>query len=235
MIINPADRLIFREPIGTVAFPAGGWAVPPHFARCWGKMVAHNYENLLEPNQFVHLDDEPTTYHSAARNALAKRFMGDWLIQFDTDHEFEPDIVSRMVRLVWKWDVDVLTAVYRYRVPPYFPNLFWWDDTTQAFVKIASMDWDVPLTEIKCSGAGCLLVRRKVFDRIREELKEEPFDIIHPYSEDFSFYRRCMKLGIKTYVAPRIYSSHLVVNAITHEHFNGANVQTEALQVNATR
>jgi hypothetical protein len=41
-------------------------------------------------------------------------------------------------------------------------------------------------------------------------------------------------LGIKTYVAPRIYSSHLVVNGIAHEHYDRASVQTEALQVNGT-
>lgn len=233
MIINPNEKLIFREPIGTVAFMGGGWAMPPQFTRSWGKMIQHNTENLVEPNQFVHIDDETTSYHAASRNALAKRFMGDWVVMFDADHEFEPDIVSRMVRLVWKWDVDVLTAVYRYRVPPYLPNLFWWDEPTQAFVKIASMDWTLPLTEIKCSGAGCLLVRRKVFDRIREELKEEPFDIIHPYSEDFSFYRRCIKLGIKTYVSPRIYSSHLMVRPVTHEDYDASQLQTETIKTNA--
>lgn len=226
MIVQSSDRLILREPIGTCAFLAGGWATPPNFTRSWGKMIACNYENILKPHEFVHLDDEPTSYHAAARNALARRFMGDWLVMFDGDHEFEPDIVVRLVGLIRKWDVDVLTSVYRYKVHPFLPNLFWWDELSQSFVKIASMDWTQPLAEIKCSGAGCLLIRRKVFDRIREELKQEPFDIIHPFSEDFSFYRRCMMLGIKTFVSPQIFSSHLAVVPITHESYDGSEIET---------
>ena len=229
-MIQTDATLILRNAIGTAAFMAGGWATPPNFARSWGKMIAHCYENLLVPNQFVHLDDEPTSYHSAARNALARRFMGDWLVMFDGDHEFEPDILTRMVGIIRKWDVDVLTAYYRYKIPPYLPNLFWWSESEGVFKKVADVDRTKPLAEIKCSGAGTLLVRRNVFDRIREELHEEPFDIIHPWSEDFSFYRRCIRLGIKTYVAPQIYSTHLRVAPVTHEDFDPSEIQVMTVE-----
>lgn len=225
-MIQTDAPLIIRHAIGTAAFMGGGWAMPPNFTRSWGKMIAHCYENLLEPHQFVHLDDETTSYHSAARNGLAVRFLGDWLVMFDGDHEFEPDILTRMVGIIRKWDVDVLTAYYRYKVPPYSQNLFWWDEVAQTFQKMADVDRTKPLAEIKCSGAGTLLVRRKVFERIRAELHEEPFDITHPWSEDFSFYRRCMKLGIKTYVAPQIYSTHLRVAPVAHEDYDPSQVQT---------
>jgi hypothetical protein len=215
------DQLIFKNPIGTLAWMAGVWATPTDFTRSLAKMVAYNYESgIMGPHEFVHIDDQPTSYHSAARNALAKRFMGDWLLQLDTDHVFEPDLLARMVGLIRKWDVDVLTAVYRTKIHPYLPNLFWWDEAGQQFVQMAAVDWNQPLAEIKCSGAGALLIRRKVFDRIREELHEEPFDIIHPYSEDFGFYRRCIKLGIKTYVAPQICVDHLIPHPITHADFD---------------
>lgn len=222
----PDQTLVFREPIGTIAFMAGTWGIPPNFVRCYGKLIAHAYENCLQPQQFIHLDDEPVSYHALARNALSKRFGGDWLLMLDTDHEFEPDLLARMLRLVQRWDVDVLTAVYRYKVPPYLLNLFWWDEEHQSFCKIAKVDETQPLQEIKCSGAGCLLVRRKVFDRIRAELHEEPFDIIHPWSEDFSFYRRCIKLGIKTYVAPQIYSAHLRVASVLNSDCDLTGIET---------
>jgi hypothetical protein len=221
---TPNDTMVFREPLGTVAFMSGTWGTPIEFTRSYGKLIAHAYENVLQPHQFIHLDDQPTSYHSAARNALARRFMGDWLLQLDTDHEFEPDMLARMLGITQKWSVDVLTAVYRLKVPPYLPNLYWWNEESQAFARIAEINWDQPVQEIKCSGAGALLVRRCVFDRIREELHEEPFDIIHPYSEDFSFFRRCIKLGIKTHVAPQIYSAHLRVTAVTHDDYNPAGL-----------
>lgn len=220
------QNLVIREPIGTVAFMSGTWAIPPNFVRCYGKLIAHAYENCVQPHQFIHLDDEPVSYHSWARNALAKRFGGDWLLQLDTDHEFEPDILARMLGLVNKWDVDVLTAVYRYKVPPYLPVLYWWNEELQTFQKVAEVDHSQPLQDIKCSGAGCLLVRRRVFDRIREEFKCEPFDIWHPFSEDFSFYRRCIKLGIRTFVAPQIYSAHLRVAPVTNDDYDPSVVQT---------
>jgi hypothetical protein len=65
------------------------------------------------------------------------------------------------------------------------------------------------LIPIDSAGAGTLLIRRNVIERIGAELKEEPFSITPPYSEDNSFFSRTRKLGIQAYCTPYIESLHL--------------------------
>ena len=103
---------------------------------------------------------------------------------------------------------------------------FHWNEETQGFVGIAELDWNAMIQEVSCVGAGCLLVRRGAFDRIREELHEQPFDIIHPWSEDFSFFVRLRKLGIKSCISPLIESYHLNTHRVTSSDYDRSAVQT---------
>jgi GT2 family glycosyltransferase len=93
---------------------------------------------------------------------------------------------------------------------------------------LASWPANADLIEAGCSGAGSLLVRRRVFNRIRTELKENPFDILPPWSEDFSFFRRLHKIGIKMHCCPAIESYHLTVRSITSadRDLTGLSLQT---------
>ena len=62
------------------------------------------------------------------------------------------------------------------------------------------------------------MIRRRVFERITNELHQKPFDPIGEWSEDFSFFVRLIQLGIKTYCAPDIETYHLMVQPIGSEH-----------------
>lgn len=220
--------LLAKRPIGTVAYLGGLMAVPEEF--CWSfcQMVQFNNEYLCQPSEFVHLIRAKTSYHVSARNNLVERYMGDWLLMFDTDHAFEPDICVRLVSAMQQFDLDVVTALYHYKVPPYLPVLYHWEEGMNSFTPLAAWPAEADLIEAGCAGAGSLLVRRRVFDRIRTELKENPFDIIPPLSEDFSFFRRLHKLGIKMHCVPAIESYHLTVRQITSadKDLTGLNLQT---------
>jgi len=225
--------LFYRRPIGTVGIMSGVPANYLEFTWAWGQMIAYNYEYLLQPDEMVHLARTPLSYHAEARNYLARNFMGDWILMLDMDHTFEPDILARMLALTRRYEVDVLTAHYRYKNPPYLLNHFGWDEATKTYYTIAELQWDQRLQEIATTGAGTLLIRRTVFDRIREELGEEPFNILpaedgtgRQLSEDFSFLTRCRKLGIKVFTAPQIESKHLVTRAIGDEDYQRDQVQT---------
>ena len=69
------------------------------------------------------------------------------------------------------------------------------------------------------AGAGCLLVRKSVYDRCKKELKENPFDITHPYGEDHSFFLRLKRLGIQAYCDPLITLNHLRYDPISMDSY----------------
>jgi len=221
--------LIVKKPIGTVAYMAGVWAVPEAFTRSWGRMIQYNAEYLCDTGQYVDQLFPDSSYHATARNFLAAVFNGDWIFMTDTDHTFDPDIVCRMVGLMNAFNVDVLTGVYRYKNFPHLPTLYWYNEGSKGFSVIAELDPTAPIQQVDCAGGGCLLVKKSVFQRIAVELKEQPFDILAPWSEDFSFFARCRKLGIKVYAAPQIESRHLIHKEITSEDYCREAVNIEQL------
>jgi len=215
-----------NKPIGTLGIMGSVPSVPWEF--CWSlaQMIQFDSEFLCKPGEYVHLMAPSTSYHSSARNQLVKGMMGDWLLMLDTDHAFDPDIAVRMIQLMKKCDVEVLSALYRYKVYPHLPVAFHWNEETQGFVTIAELDWNAMLQQVSCVGAGCLLVKRRVFDRIQNELGEQPFDIIGQWSEDFSLFIRLRRLGIKTYISPLIESYHLRTHKVTNADYDRSAVQT---------
>lgn len=221
--------LLGRKAIGTVAFMGGLPATLTNFTTSWGKMIACCYEQLItNETQYLHLDEASFSDHGPARNSLVGKFLGDWLIQFDTDHEFEPDIVCRLLRLANKYEVDVISALYQFKHPPHVPVLFAHRKITEekeVLEPIASWSKEATLLRISSAGAGCLFVRRSVFNRIVNELKEQPFDKIGSNSEDHSFFIRCRKLEIPCYAAMKVHCNHLRPKAVTLDDYDPTQIQ----------
>ena len=222
--------LISKKPIGTMSYLGGVYAVPELFCWFWGQTIDYTKEYLCKPDEYVHLLRSISSYHITARNNLSRNFFGDWLLMMDTDQIAEPDIVARMVTLMYEKDLDVLTALYRYKAYPFLPSVYHYNGC--AFDVVSELNWNADLVPIDCCGAGTLLVRRRVFDRIRGELHEEPFESLgvtggsERLSEDFSFCERLRRLGIQLWLAPKIYSRHLMVKPIENEDYDPSMVQT---------
>lgn len=228
-----------NKPIGTVAYLGGVPAVLEEFCWSWGNLIQFTNESLCEPGKYVHWDRAKVSFHAYARNTLADRMAGDWLLMLDTDHSFEPDIAVRMLDRLERYDIDVLVGCYTFKMPPYIPTLFRTvpaekEGGIPSFVPIgkweSDADADAALQPVDSAGAGCLMVRRKVFDRIREELKEEPFDIIPPLGEDHSFFVRLKKLGISAWFDPRIEFPHLTTRSLSLADFDVSAVQLSERQ-----
>jgi GT2 family glycosyltransferase len=69
--------------------------------------------------------------------------------------------------------------------------------------------------EVGAVGAGALLVKRNVFQRIKKELGEAPFQITEGLSEDYSFCRRCRILGIPITLALNVEAHHVTRNVLS--------------------
>lgn len=227
--------LLGRKAIGTVAYMGGLPALLERFCWSWGQMVQYNQELVCEGTDYVHYMRTTISDHAPARNNLVAKFLGDWLVLFDTDHEFDPDIVARLLNLADAYEVDVLSGVYQMKTSPHVPVLFQWVKISEEGEELGlqpMVKWDkrATLVQIGSAGAGCLFIRRKVFDQIATEWPDEgPFDKIHPFSEDHSFFIRCKKLGIKAYAAMHVHCNHLRVFPVTLDDLHHDELQVSEL------
>ena len=209
--------LIGKKVKGAIAYMGGVFALPEPFVWSWSQMVEYNADYLVNPNDRIHYERATASYHSFARNTLVQKMQGDWLLMLDTDHVFDPDIAVRMLDRMDKWNIDVLVGMYQYKTPPHSPVLYL--KKGNAFEMLGKWDKKADVIEVGSAGAGCLLVKKTVFERIKNELKQEPFDILPPFSEDHSFFKRLHKLKIPAYCDPTIECHHLMMKKISLEDY----------------
>ena len=205
--------------MGSIGVMAGIPSVLTDFLWSYYQMIQYNCEFIENGNYYIHYDRATYSDHAPARNSLVNKMKGDWLLQLDTDHVFQPDLLRRMLHRVEKYDVDVLVGLYQVKMEPYCP-VMWVYDKKDNLHPLASWDKNAGLLEIGAAGAGALFVKRKVYERIKKELGEEPFSRLPGLSEDHSFFRRLHKLDIKAYCDPRIQVNHLRIAPVTLNDLN---------------
>jgi hypothetical protein len=201
--------LYTKRCIGTVAYLGGVPSVFEEFCWSFANLVQFNAESLCRPGEFVHYERSRYSFHAGARNELVDKFRGDWLLQLDTDHTFEPDLLYRMLHRMEQYQVDVVTGLYCKRGAPHEPVIFL-HHPSGYYAHVADWEGSTPFL-VDAAGGGCLLVKRSVFDRIRDELHIAPFAISPPLTEDLSFFERLRKLKIPVLCDPRIEARHLNV------------------------
>ena len=198
-----------RSCIGTVSYMGGIPALPEPFVWSWTQLIQFNRESLCQPNEYIHYTRARISLHSAARTEIASQTKGDWLFMLDCDMTFDPDILARLLRLMHHYNVEIVSGIYPYKSAPCFPVASTWNETIQRHEGIADWPESADLFEVSSIGAGCLLIRKRVLERIVTELHEDPFEMIPPHGEDHSFFMRCRKLGIKGYCAPKVQAGHI--------------------------
>jgi hypothetical protein len=213
--------LIKPNIIGTIGYMGGTPFNHENFTWCWGELVKYTTMYFARRDEEVHIVKATASYHEAARNELVSKMMGDWLLMLDMDHEYEPDLVVRMLDRMNRANVDAVTGFYVKRNPPHLPLLYSRNKSgnpNDPWQQLAS--WNPPNASAKVDGcgAGCLLVKRTVYERCIREFGP-PFSVEPPYSEDISFCRRLSKMGVQILCDPRIQYRHLVTISIGREHF----------------
>lgn len=200
--------------LGTIGYMGGVMSTPEPFTWSWSQMVEFNHHGLCGDRERIQYDRARLSLHDYARNELAGKMLGDWLLMLDTDMQFEPDFAARLVRTMYRHDLDVVTGVYCYKSPPYAPVLYHFNEPANRFEIIGKWDRSVELFEVSSAGAGCLLIRRRALERVRDELKENPFNREGRPGEDHAFFMRLRKLGIKAYCAWHVQATHLTYKPV---------------------
>ena len=167
--------LIGRRTIGTVGTMSGILSIPTPFVESYNQMIQYNSEYLVQPTERINYIAASVSDHAFARNSLVEQFQGDWLLMLDTDHTFEPDILARMLHFMGKYDLNVLCVPYVYKGDPHPPVLFGWNPKTKMSYKIGDWDRKAEVMPIHSSGAGCLLVRKGVYDLMAKKFPEGAF------------------------------------------------------------
>lgn len=205
--------LIGQKPIGTIAYMGGIPSVYEEFCFSLAQLLIFSREVLCTPTQYIHFDRVKFSDHGPARNSLVDRFLGDWLLMLDTDHEPPPDLLHRMLDRMERHDLDVLTGLYRFKAKPCSPVLYSRNTQEDDAPLLPIAKYPEAIFQVQSAGAGCLLVKRKVFQAI-EATGEGPFDRLPGLSEDHSFFRRLEKLNIPVWCDPRIECPHLAVKQV---------------------
>jgi hypothetical protein len=163
---------------------------------------------------------------SASRNALAEKAGHDYLMWVDSDIQFPPYGISRLMDR----DKDVIGGLYFRKEKDARPNVFKLNDGN-FFETI----YDIPTFKepFQCDGVGTgfMLIKRKVFEAFTPEVCEKlwyPFDLGRGPSnkeegEDLSFCRRVKELGFEVWCDPTIPLGHIGRHIYKHEDFIAAN------------
>lgn len=209
-----------KQPIGTVAYISQPF-VPEPFLWSFAQLLCCSYEYCCPTGGYIHPDHATGSGQILARNELVKKMQGDWLLQIDSDHTFDPDLLVRMLALFETNQLDVLVGLYHMKDPPHNPVLYQYQNGEYKAILNWGQRDTVKLLPIDAAGAGCLLVRRSVFDRIKAEFNCEPFDPCPPFKwDDFNFFERCRRMGIKCWCAPQIEAEHLALRAYGSKDYN---------------
>lgn len=152
----------------------------------------------------------------------------DWVMLMGDDHRFPPEIVLKLVGLMYENDLDIITplcfkrdfpptpVVYRYQKmkqkDPRSERSAWNEKKEMGLVPINLNDFPQGgLIEVDGVGSAGMVVRRRVIEKM-----EPPwfrFGVGH-WGEDLHFCRRAQDLGFKIWVDLDMPLGH-IVNATT--------------------
>jgi len=180
--------------------------------RCaaWREGIAHRYRNRVK---FADVNDVPIIAQGRpldfVRNSFIRIFLksNDLTHLFLLDSDLEPplDCIERLLAL----NAPLAGGCY-----PVFmlQGLRWALLNADSDRLYRLLEWlpsqDEPF-EVDAGGAGCLLIRRDVFDKVKWPwFKWVEFEDGRQESEDVFFFRKCNEAGYRVIIDPQIICNH---------------------------
>ena len=162
--------------------------------------------------------------YDVARNAIcadALQHHFQWIFFVDDDVISPPDVYMRLV----KHDLDIVSGLYYRRHEPICPVAMKTDDTGKHQWVTA---WSPPnsMLEVDLVGAGCLLIHRRVLERMSPpwfewQIGREPAQVSGAapkrgaLSEDFAFCVKAKEAGFKVHLDTSIRCDHVGLGQAT--------------------
>lgn len=147
--------------------------------------------------------------------AMAVSTGADYVLWFDSDVTFDPDILDKLVAD----EKDCVTGLYFRRRPPYSPVIYSKIVLGMKNEKISETYEDYPkndIFEVDACGMGGCLTSTKMLKEIFDE-NGTCFMPYKAYGEDISFAIRARKLGYKVWCDSRIKMGHVAYNIVTED------------------
>lgn len=235
---------------------AVGFLHPGHYAACFAESLTDLlfYDAAMHQRIVSHPHGKMGKQCGAAgivdgRNTLARVLLdeteADWLFMVDSDMDFRPDTVERLIDTAHAKDRPIVGALafahktdgkasgygVRYRCQPTIYR--WYEDDDRA--GFAPM-FDYPrgeLVECSATGAACVLIHRLALEKIRERYGDVWFDTIrHPkgahFSEDMAFCIRAAACDMPLFVHTGIQTGHDKGGVFYDEAFYDAQQKAKA-------
>jgi len=151
--------------------------------------------------------ERASNYNAAHnRNELIEGIEGEWIFFLDDDHVWEEDALLRLLDR----EVDIVTALYCRRYAPFAPTVF---KEIGKLYTWQGLSEESGLLEIAACGAGALLVRRKVLEKMAR-----PWFRVggggDEINEDINFCIAAREVGFKVHVDLDVQVAHLPDEAL---------------------
>lgn len=205
--------------IGTIGTMFGDW--PKQFAKSYKDFMAFNNRYICKPGEYIKEVEATVSWHASGRNELVEKTEGDWLFQLDTDHIFAPDLLWRLMKEAERGFNPIISGLYLNKHPQsgHVPvaNIKNDDGSLAQLLSWPKGARQIPVANV---GGGCLLVQKYVFNKIRSEFNEMPFDLVPGLSEDYSFCKKASDLGFPITLCPQIECHHYTQHVLSARDFN---------------
>jgi len=154
---------------------------------------------------YITVTGRPVDY---VRNGILRMFLSKdftHLMLLDSDVEPPLDCIERLLAL----DVPLATGCYPVMM---HQGLRWAlanKDADQHYRLLARLESDSQPFEVDAGGAGCILIRRDVFDKVAWPwFKWVENEDGSQTSEDIYFFQKCNEVGLRMMVEPTVICNH---------------------------
>ena len=165
-----------------------------------------------------------------ARNMLAKQALdikADYVLWLDSDIQFKPDLLDRLMDDIQ--DADVVTGLYFMRRAPFSPTIFKLQELKDGKVTLEKyLDYpEQSVFPIDAAGLGVCLMKTEVLKLVFEQYGN-PFSPLPGWGEDISFFIRAGELEAKMVCDSRLTVGHVMKSMVTEDTYKVYRTQEEA-------
>lgn len=211
-------------------YPCGGSVTVPFHASCL-RLVAHELQKPENERLLTKMAHASGLYVGDNRQTLVDNMLeseANWLLQVDTDIEFPPDLIERMLALAGPERKIVAASV---PLGEAYPTCgFRWTGKPGIYDSVPIGTTPV---EVDAIATACVLIHRDVFDAIADEHGQSWFHSIHlaksppgtaprdfayvVNGEDIAFSMRAKAVGFKIWCVHLPKLGHYKVRRLSHD------------------